>query len=53
MMVWMGVYTPTFLPPVTRANAKILEQSKMNVKFQVAAPARSPVLNAREVSHAR
>jgi NADH-quinone oxidoreductase subunit M len=53
LMVWMGVYTPTFLPPVTRANAKILEQSKMNVKFQVAAPARSPVLSAREVSHAR
>ena len=27
MMVWMGVYTQTFLPAVTEANAKILSQT--------------------------
>jgi NADH-quinone oxidoreductase subunit M len=26
MMVWMGVYTQTFLPAVTEANAKIVNQ---------------------------
>ena len=48
MMVWMGVYTPSFLPPVTRANAAILDQSKTNVRFQVLL--RPP---ARLESHAR
>jgi hypothetical protein len=27
MMVWMGVYTQTFLPAVTEANMKILNQT--------------------------
>ncbi len=35
MMVWMGVFTQTFLPPVTEANSKILDQSKMNVPLRV------------------
>ena len=38
MMVWMGVYTQTFLPAVTEANAKILEQSKGNVPLRVSLP---------------
>src|SRR6266852_4605451 len=37
MMVWMGVYTPSFLPPITRATTAILDQSKMNVRFRVSA----------------
>ena len=53
MMVWMGVYTPSFLPPITRANAAILEQSKMNVRFRVATHPPVPYLTAREVPHAR
>jgi len=35
MMVWMGVYTRSFLPPVSRANARVLEQTTVNVQFQV------------------
>ncbi len=35
MMVWMGVYSQTFLPAVSRSTAAILEQTKMNVRFQV------------------
>ena len=27
MMVWMGVYSQTFLPPVGKTNATILEQT--------------------------
>ncbi|HWE52500.1 MAG TPA: NADH-quinone oxidoreductase subunit M [Bryobacteraceae bacterium] len=38
MMVWMGMYTQTFLPPVSEANSKILDQSKMNVPLRVALP---------------
>jgi len=53
MMVWMGVYTASFLPPVTRTNAAILEQSKMNVRFHVALPPSAPYLTAREAPHAR
>jgi NADH-quinone oxidoreductase subunit M len=53
LMVWMGVYTPSFLPPITRTNAAILEQSKMNVKFRVAAPPLMPTLSAKEVRDGR
>ncbi len=35
MMVWMGVYSQTFLPRVTEANTRILEQTQVNVPFQV------------------
>ena len=35
LMVWMGVYTQTFLPPVSQATAKVLEQTRINVPFQV------------------
>src|SRR5262249_23316374 len=38
MMVWMGTYTETFLPPVSKANARILEQTQVNVQFQVRRP---------------
>ena len=52
MMVWMGVYTPSFLPPITRTTTAILDQSRMNVRFRVALPP-APYLSAREVPHAR
>jgi NADH-quinone oxidoreductase subunit M len=35
MMLWMGTYTRTFLPPVTAATARILDETKVNVQFQV------------------
>jgi len=30
MMVWMGMYTQTFLAPVSETDAKILSQTDMN-----------------------
>jgi NADH-quinone oxidoreductase subunit M len=39
MMVWMGVFTHTFLPAISETNSRILDQSKMNVPLRVAAPA--------------
>ncbi len=35
MMVWMGVYSQTFLPQVGKTNARILEQSQVNVPVLV------------------
>jgi NADH-quinone oxidoreductase subunit M len=42
MMIWMGVYTQTFLPPISAQNAKILDQTKL-----AARPSPSEVANAR------
>jgi len=39
MMVWMGVYSQTFLPPVGKITAHILEQTSVNVPIRVQAPA--------------
>ena len=39
MMVWMGMYSQTFLPAVSETNAKILEQSRANAPLRVLAPA--------------
>ena len=38
MMVWMGMYSQTFLPPVGRVNARVLEQTQVNVPFRVQSP---------------
>jgi NADH-quinone oxidoreductase subunit M len=35
MMVWMGVFTQTFLPPVSATTATILNESKMNAELKV------------------
>jgi NADH-quinone oxidoreductase subunit M len=48
LMVWMGTYTRSFLPPVTEATAKILRQTQINVQFEVKRAA--PVM---EVADAR
>jgi NADH-quinone oxidoreductase subunit M len=54
MMVWMGTYTQTFLPPVSKATARVLEQTEVNVQFRVSRPAAGPGLRAHtEVANAR
>ncbi len=35
MMVWMGMYPQSFLPRVSQATARVLDQTKFNVRFQV------------------
>jgi NADH-quinone oxidoreductase subunit M len=35
MMVWMGVYSQSFLAPVSKTTARVLAQSEINVPFQV------------------
>jgi NADH-quinone oxidoreductase subunit M len=52
MMIWMGVYSQSFLPAVGKASAHILDQTQVNVQIRVAAPRASTPLVA-EVAHAR
>jgi NADH-quinone oxidoreductase subunit M len=35
MMVWMGVYSQTFLRPVSKNTAQIIEQTSVNVPYRV------------------
>jgi NADH-quinone oxidoreductase subunit M len=48
MMVWMGIYSQSFLPAVRKTTARILDQTQVNVQFQV----KTPAIPA-EVAHAR
>ena len=50
MMVWMGVYSQSFLPPVERNTARIIEQTNVNVPYRVQA---APPRQAVEVARAR
>jgi len=52
MMVWMGMYSQSFLPAVRKTTARILDQTQLNVQFRVQAPA-SPAAPAEVVAHAR
>jgi NADH-quinone oxidoreductase subunit M len=49
MMVWMGLFTQTFLPPVSESTSKILDQTRMNMPLRVSLPSH----NAGGGSHAR
>jgi NADH-quinone oxidoreductase subunit M len=57
MMVWMGVYSQTFLPSVTKNTAKVLEQTNVNVPYRVQLPDNLPFAasapSAAEVARAR
>ena len=47
MMVWMGVYSQSFLPPVGKTTARVLSQTQVNVPFQVQARPQTEVARAR------
>lgn len=49
LMVWMGTYTRSFLPPVSAATARVLEQTEYNVRHYVerAQPAGVEVADVR------
>jgi NADH-quinone oxidoreductase subunit M len=57
MMIWMGVYSQSFLPPVTKTTARVLDQAQVNVPFRVSLPpapgSRPPAPAASEVARAR
>jgi NADH-quinone oxidoreductase subunit M len=47
MMLWMGVYSGSFLPPVSKVTAQVLAQADVNVPYRVAARPRAEVARAR------
>jgi NADH-quinone oxidoreductase subunit M len=49
MMVWMGMFSQSFLQPVGTVNARVLEQTQVNVPFRVenSNPIRTEAANAR------
>jgi NADH-quinone oxidoreductase subunit M len=47
MMVWMGVYSQSFLPPVSKVTAQVLAQSEVNVPYRVGTRPRAEVARAR------
>jgi NADH-quinone oxidoreductase subunit M len=56
LMVWLGSYTQSFMPPITSATMRILDQTRMNDEYRVwllrpAALDRS--VQIEKVSHAR
>jgi NADH-quinone oxidoreductase subunit M len=56
LMVWMGTYTQTFMPAISAANTRILEQSKSGVEFNVQKPQEQKdpkVAQLREAVNAR
>jgi NADH-quinone oxidoreductase subunit M len=46
LMVWMGTYTQTFMPPISAQSARILDQSRPRVAAAAPAPA-SPAATAQ------
>ena len=52
MMVWMGIYPQSFLPPVGKATARVLEQTQANVPIRVELK-RTPAGSNSEVARAR
>ncbi len=47
MMLWMGVYPQSFLPPVGKVNDAILQESQVDVPVRVALPVRVEAARAR------
>ncbi|HEX4769849.1 MAG TPA: NADH-quinone oxidoreductase subunit M [Bryobacteraceae bacterium] len=38
LMVWLGCYTQSFLPPISAATSRILEQNRQNEEYRVQLP---------------
>jgi NADH-quinone oxidoreductase subunit M len=58
MMVWMGVYSQSFLPSVGKNTARVLEQTNVNVPYRVQLQSEprasaSGFTQPSEVAHAR
>lgn len=53
MMVWMGIYSQSFLPAVRKTTARILEQTQVNVQIQVRdqGPGTAPLLSRSGGAH--
>ncbi|MBV9765300.1 MAG: NADH-quinone oxidoreductase subunit M [Acidobacteriaceae bacterium] len=49
LMIWLGTYTQSFMPPITAATSRLLNQTSMNNEYRVQAnPNAIPVTEARD-----
>jgi len=53
LMVWMGTFTQSFMPPISAQNARILENTQRLKVEQVLNQARPPLSSPAEVSSVR
>jgi NADH-quinone oxidoreductase subunit M len=53
LMVWMGSFTQSFMPPISAQSAKILEQSKVGVDVRVELKQPAPALSKETIRAAR
>jgi NADH-quinone oxidoreductase subunit M len=51
LMVWMGIGAQTFLPAISEANLRILDQSKMNQPLRVSVPAGPAIAGSMAGGH--
>jgi len=47
MMLWMGMFSRSFLQPIEQVNAQVLQQTQVNVPFHVQIPTATEAANAR------
>ncbi len=50
LMVWMGMASQTFMPPISATNARIVERTEQGVVFHVKNSLPQP---GKEAAHAR
>ena len=53
LMVWMGVYSQTFMPAISAQNGRILEQYQQQLNRPQVAAVPAGITNASEVANAR
>jgi NADH:ubiquinone oxidoreductase subunit 4 (subunit M) len=53
LMFWMGIYTQTFMPPISAQNARILQQYQQQQNRPQLAVAPGGNLSVSEVANAR
>lgn len=53
LMIWLGTYTQSFMPPISSATARILDQSRRNQEFQVRNPGSGSTVLPEVSVHAR
>ena len=52
LMIWLGSYTQSFMPPITAATARLLDQTSMSNEYRVKIQ-QAPANQVAEVRHAR
>jgi len=52
LIVWLGSYTQSFMPPISSATSRLLQENKASQEYKVHL-SRPGVVQVAEVAHAR